>query len=143
MVGMTGNYVPYNSLQSYFVLVGIWCLMMTVLVNSYTGSVTSHLIQPQLNPLVDTLEELAERRMKVTVLRGSPMAESFLVPTKSITLKYNYTVKRFFFCLKDADSGLYHILGDSIRKNPKLLVKDFEHVTENVLGMKDCAFVGV
>ena len=39
--------------------VGLWCLMMMVLVNAYSGTLTSYLAVPKLRPIVNTLTELA------------------------------------------------------------------------------------
>lgn len=60
-------------------MVGVWCLTMVVVVNAYTGALTSSLVTPKYEPIANSLEELADRNMKVAVHKYSLMAETFLV----------------------------------------------------------------
>ena len=54
-------------------------MTMVVVVNAYTGALTSSLVTPKYEPIVNSLEELADRNMKVAVHKNSLMAETFLV----------------------------------------------------------------
>ena len=42
------------------ILVGVWLLIATVLVNSYSGTVVSYLTVPKLKPSINTFEDLVE-----------------------------------------------------------------------------------
>ena len=58
----------------------MWCLMMVIVVNAYTGTLMSYLTVPKLRPIVNTLAELAvsrETQMTVDVELGK--ARMFLV----------------------------------------------------------------
>jgi len=53
---------------------------MVVLINSYTGVLTSMMTVPKLESIPQSLEELAARReYKVTVMKESFLAKAFLV----------------------------------------------------------------
>ena len=56
---LSGNYLP-NKKLSVRMLTGIWCLMAVVLINSYTGNLTSYLSVPRLNPIPNSFDELAD-----------------------------------------------------------------------------------
>lgn len=55
---------------SFRLLTGVWVLCAMVLVNSYTGIVTSSLTTPKMKPSIDTLEELAASKEIGVVLRS-------------------------------------------------------------------------
>jgi len=59
----------YN-LTSFRLLAGAWVLCAMVLVNSYTGIVTSSLTTPKMKPPINTLEELAASTEVKIVLRS-------------------------------------------------------------------------
>lgn len=44
---------------SFRILVGVWLLIATVLVNSYSGTVISYLTVPKMKPPINTFEDLA------------------------------------------------------------------------------------
>ena len=86
-------------------MMGIWLLLMVVLINSYTGVLTSRMTVPKLDSIPQSLEELAARReYKVTVMKESFLAKAFLViffypkiicvgfDTWYLILKINYRV---------------------------------------------------
>ncbi len=65
------------------ILLGIWLLMMVVLINAYTGTLTSHMTAPKLKPIPQSLEELAIRtnEYQITIMQNYLLADSFLVIT--------------------------------------------------------------
>ncbi|XP_046452186.1 ionotropic receptor 93a-like [Daphnia pulex] len=96
-----GNYKSEKTFAQRLVA-GLWCLMMVVLVNAYTGTLRSYMTVPKLDPIVNTLTELAvssETKMTVDIQLGK--ARMFL----------------------EATSGPYKLIGNSLRNNPELLVK--------------------
>nr|CAH0101214.1 unnamed protein product [Daphnia galeata] len=58
---LRNKYYDESSRTSFRVLTGVWVLAAMVLVNSYTGIVTSSLTTPKMKPSIDSLEELAAR----------------------------------------------------------------------------------
>lgn len=44
---------------SFRILVGVWLLIATVLVNSYSGTIVSYLTVPKIKPSINTFEDLA------------------------------------------------------------------------------------
>jgi len=61
-------------------MLAFWLLMMVVLINAYTGNLTSHLTIPKLEPIPQSLNELADMKdYKVTIAEGHILAKSFLV----------------------------------------------------------------
>ena len=42
------------------ILVGVWLLIATVLVNSYSGTVVAYLTVPKLKPSINTFEDLVK-----------------------------------------------------------------------------------
>ena len=78
-----GNYVPYEAKTSFKILVGIWLLCMVVLVNAYSGVLTSLLTVSKLGPIVNTLQELVENKYlglgEVSIERISVVTQDLLV----------------------------------------------------------------
>ena len=66
---ITGGREAYSRL-SFRVLAGVWVLCAMVLVNSYTGIVTSSLTTPKMKPSIASLEELAASKEIGVVLRS-------------------------------------------------------------------------
>lgn len=67
-------------------MMGIWLLLMVVLINCYTGVLTSIMTVPKLEPIPQSLEELAAKKeYKVTVMKESFLAKAFLVIKKKDT----------------------------------------------------------
>lgn len=65
---------------SIYLAVGIWCLTIVVLANGYTSTLTSYLTVPKLQPIVNSLSELAyHREMKMTVDFDSYLSKLFMV----------------------------------------------------------------
>lgn len=66
--------------RSSFKMVGIWLLCIVVLINAYSGVLTSLLTVPKLKPIVITLKEVAESdTLRMTTERGSVLAKTVLV----------------------------------------------------------------
>ena len=74
-----GNTVPYQSRQSFKILVGIWLLSMVVLIYAYSGVMTSLLTVPKLKPIVQTLEETIQQNRLVTMERDRTLSRTFMV----------------------------------------------------------------
>ena len=61
-------------------LTGMWCLMAVVLMNSYTGNLTSYLSVPKLNPIPNSFEELAASSdYKLSIQANSVLMKSIMV----------------------------------------------------------------
>ncbi len=57
---------------------------MVVLINGYSGVLTSLLTIPKLNPIVNTMKEVTEsKELRVTVEKNLPFSKIFLVCTQS------------------------------------------------------------
>ena len=63
------------------ILLGCWLLMVVVLINAYTGTLTSHMTVPKWKPIPESLEELAKmsKDYKITIKDSHLLADSFLV----------------------------------------------------------------
>ena len=58
----------------------VWCLMCVILINAYTGNLTSYLAVPDVKPIPNSFEELAARKdMYLIVEDRSQLAEDILV----------------------------------------------------------------
>ncbi|XP_046454961.1 glutamate [NMDA] receptor subunit 1-like isoform X1 [Daphnia pulex] len=86
---------------SFRVLTGVWVLCAMVLVNCYTGIVTSSLTTPKMKPTINSFEDLAASEEVGIVLRSD-------------TTIGNQILK--------ATSGIYKVLGDEARRNPNQIV---------------------
>nr|CAH0101189.1 unnamed protein product [Daphnia galeata] len=91
------------SRTSFRVLTGIWVLCATVLINSYTGIVTSSLTTPKLKPSINTLEELAASKEIKIVIRSDISTGVQILQAKS---------------------GIYKVLGDQVRSEPDRIFSD-------------------
>ena len=61
-------------------LTGMWCLMAVVLINSFTGNLTSYLSVPKLNPIPNSFEELAaSSNYKLSIQANSVLMKSITV----------------------------------------------------------------
>nr|CAH0107515.1 unnamed protein product [Daphnia galeata] len=88
---------------SFRVLAGVWVLCAMVLVNSYTGIVTSSLTTPKMKPSIDSFEDLAASKETGIVLRSdTAMGVQIL----------------------EATSGVFKVLGDQARSHPDRIVND-------------------
>jgi ionotropic glutamate receptor len=69
ILSITGGREAFSR-TSFRVLTGVWVLAAMVLVNWYTGIVTSSLKTPKMKPSIDSLEELATSKEIGVVLRS-------------------------------------------------------------------------
>ncbi len=80
-----GQFIGFKLRLSLHIVLGIWFLMMVVLINAYTGVLTSYMTVPKLKPIPQSLEQLATmKEYKVTVIKDSVLANSFLVRIDSL-----------------------------------------------------------
>ncbi len=79
-----GNKLSQKASLSLHLTVGLWCLTLVVLINAYTGKLTAYLAVPKLEPIVNTLIELAASRdKKLTMDFESDLSKMFLVSASS------------------------------------------------------------
>ncbi|XP_046657326.1 glutamate receptor ionotropic, kainate glr-3-like isoform X4 [Daphnia pulicaria] len=91
------------SRTSFRLLTGVWVLCAMVLVNSYTGIVTSSLTTPKMKPSIGSLEELAASKdIGVLIRHDTSIGEQILKAT----------------------SGVYKVLGDQARLHPDQILGD-------------------
>lgn len=79
---LKGNTISYKAMTSLKLLVGIWLLCMVVLINAYSGVLTSLLAVPKLEPIVKTLQEVAENDMlglRITLEKDSGITRDLFV----------------------------------------------------------------
>ena len=63
-----------------YILVGIWCLVAVVLANAYAGTLFSFLSVAKLEPIVNSLEELANsKNLQLISQDRSDVSNRFLV----------------------------------------------------------------
>jgi len=83
MVVHSNNYLGCKEafdLTSFRLLTGVWVLCAMVLVNSYTGIVTSSLTTRKMKPSIGSLEELAASKDIGVLLRhDTSIGEQILV----------------------------------------------------------------
>jgi len=62
-------------------MLGLWLLVMVVVINAYTGTLTSQMTAPKLKPIPQSLEELAymKKEYQITIMDNYFLAYSFLV----------------------------------------------------------------
>lgn len=92
-VNELGNSSPSSKKFSLRVMVGLWLLMMVVVINAYTGTLTSFLTVPKLETTIDTFEQLIARNKKLITEKGAYLDGLFLVAYISLSsiLWYNKT----------------------------------------------------
>lgn len=76
--GNNGSHTRDRS--SYKILAGLWLLSMIVLINGYSGVLTSFLTIPKLNPIANTLQDVAEsNELRVTIEKNVLLSKFLLV----------------------------------------------------------------
>lgn len=116
---------------------------MIVLINGYSGVLTSFLTIPKLNPIANTLQEVAEsKELQVTVEKNVPISNLFMAIHLKFTIFKRYNFDLMIFIEQNAKGGYEKVLGDQLRKNPRLLVPDILAALENVVHYK-AAYPGV
>lgn len=97
---LKGNTISYKTMTSLKLLVGIWLLCMVVLINAYSSVLTSLLAVPKLEPIVKTLQEVAENAMlglRVTLEPDSGITRDLLVSMLYLKVGIlNYLSKNYF-----------------------------------------------
>ena len=62
------------------IVLGVWCLMVVVLVNSYSGSLVSYLTVPVYEKTIDSFEELAKQKeIHLTLEDHSVLSKDIMV----------------------------------------------------------------
>ncbi|XP_057369973.1 glutamate receptor ionotropic, delta-1-like [Daphnia carinata] len=88
---------------SFRILVGVWLLIATVLVNSYSGTIVSYLTVPKIKPSINTFEDLAiSKDVELIIKKDVVIGQQIL----------------------EAKSGTFKILGDRTRNDPGRLLTD-------------------
>ncbi len=84
---LEGNMVPGGRF-SFRILVGVWLLIATVLVNSYSGTVISYLTVPKMKPPINTFEDLViSEDVELILLADSVITMQIMVgPIYYVTL---------------------------------------------------------
>ena len=75
---LSGDYLPFR-LHSIRILLTGWCLMVLVLVNSYSGTLTSHLTLPVYTKTINSFEDLAMKADEMIVDSHSAFSDFLLV----------------------------------------------------------------
>ena len=74
---------------SFKIMTGIWLLSLVVLINAYSGVLTSLLAGTELQPIAQTLKDVAEsKELRVTCEKSSILAKIFLVLNFSNVILY-------------------------------------------------------
>lgn len=75
-----GNSVSYEAPTSFRILVAPWLMGMVVFIYAYTGVLTSILSVPKLEPIINSVEELATKsQFKLTIEKNAALTSDFLV----------------------------------------------------------------
>ncbi|XP_045025959.1 glutamate receptor ionotropic, delta-1-like [Daphnia magna] len=82
-----GAYIAGARFMSLRVLLGVWVLMATVLVNVYSGTVISYLTVPRTKPPINTFEDLAANRDVGIILRTEALITQHILEAKTGALK--------------------------------------------------------
>ena len=110
---------------------------MVVLINAYSGVLTSLLTAPRLKPIAQTLKDVAESpELRVSCEKQSYFSTIFLV------LLFPFLVFKCYYVFQNRKPFNEKILGDQLRKEPTLLVSDGLGALENII-RKKAAYPGV
>ncbi|KAI9566009.1 hypothetical protein GHT06_009808 [Daphnia sinensis] len=80
-------YIAVARFMSFRVLLGVWVLMSTVLVNVYSGTVISYLTVPRSKPPINTFEDLAANPDVGILLRKEALITQYILEAKTGALK--------------------------------------------------------
>lgn len=79
---LKGNSVPGARFFSSQMLIGMWLLIATVLVNSYSSTIISYLTVPRMKPPINTFEDLAASQdVSLVLLADNVIGQHILVYT--------------------------------------------------------------
>jgi Ligand-gated ion channel len=82
LTNVTGEYIHGRNL-GLRILLAAWCLMCVIIVNAYTGNLTSYLAVPSVKPIPNSFQELAARKdLQIMVEDKGQLAEDILVNLK-------------------------------------------------------------
>jgi Ligand-gated ion channel len=82
LTNVTGEYIHGRNF-GLRILLTAWCLMCVILINAYTGNLTSYLAVPSVKPIPNSFEELAARKdLQIMVEDKGQLAEDILVNLK-------------------------------------------------------------
>lgn len=73
---------------SFRILVGVWVLIATVLVNSYSGTVVAYLTVPKMKPPINTFEDLAASNDVEILIKEDVVIGQQLMVNKFIEIEY-------------------------------------------------------
>ncbi len=143
MVKVKPNLLARDDLSANFDLAGklltvFWCLMAVVLINAYSGSVTSYIMSPTFTPMVDSAEDIAVLAPRPIVMadKSSILAASFLVMISlSPTLnEANYVLLLFVLYLYSKESiGAIGIkIGNTLKAHPENLLQASPQLIEQI-----------
>ena len=77
--------MDYTARNSIRFIIGLWLLTMVVIVNSYSGVLTSLLAIPKLEPTIESVEDLvASEQYKLTIEKDVILTRDFLVSSYCI-----------------------------------------------------------
>ena len=90
-----------NKLITLRFVTGAWCLVSLVLVTAYSSTLTSFIMAPNYKPLVNSIQELAEKvdTIEPIVLKGFGMdvTLSVYLPNYYIFIQNSYFMILLFF----------------------------------------------
>ena len=75
---LKGSHVRLPS-RSAYIIAGVWCLMTIVLANGYAGTLFSFLSVAKLEPVINSLEELANSDVNLMIQAHTDLSKRFLV----------------------------------------------------------------
>ncbi|KZS03572.1 Uncharacterized protein APZ42_033783 [Daphnia magna] len=106
-----GNSVPGARFFSSQMLIGMWLLIATVLVNSYSGTIISYLTVPRMKPPINTFEDLAASQdVSLVLLADNVIGQHIL----------------------DAKSGVLKILSGHIQNNRGQVLRNIQTISETL-----------
>lgn len=107
--------------------------MSVVLANAYAGTLFSFLTVTKLEPIVNSLEELANsKQLQLLIQDRTELAERLLV-TYIILNKIYYHLLKILISIKRATNGAEKIIGDSLRANPENLIANLGQVKQKLV----------
>ncbi len=92
-----GYAIPLRRL-SFRILVGVWVLVATVLVNSYSGTVISYLTIPNMKPAINTFEDLVANEDVELILLADTMTKKQIMVSIFIVIFFFYVTIQIFIC---------------------------------------------
>ena len=91
---------------------------------------------PNNYPLLNSLEELSTSSLSPLIWQGSDLDSLFTVKSSNesiFCLLFSSLIKIINYLTQQAKEGVYHSIGDRLRKRPELLIKNIEDGPPQVL----------